>query len=200
MSSGGPLAGVVVFVDVTNEGGLNATSLFSKKLASLGALVVERLSRAVTHVVFKGAPDALRALHDRLAKLGAGAHRHVVSVAWVVACEASRAKAEEGAHAQVRPADTLASLVASPTYVRGGGGSSKKRKSMAPQPVQRYGACGPHTLRWSAQTHSSHSVPALAVQIWTWRTQPSRPRSCCCCARRRWTAAGRAGRPEGTRC
>lgn len=157
MSSGGPLAGVVVFVDVTNEGGLNATSLFSKKLASLGALVVERLSRAVTHVVFKGAPDALRALHDRLAKLGAGAHRHVVSVAWVVACEASRAKAEEGAHAQVRPADTLASLVASPTYVRGGGGSSKKRKSMAPQPVQRYGACGPHTLRWSAQTHSSHS-------------------------------------------
>jgi len=138
------LRGCTCFIDITNAGGLNATPVFTKRVLALGAAVVERLSSKVTHVVFKGTTDALRALHDRLARLpanGTGA-RHVVSVTWVAACTDAFARVDETPHEQARPADTLASLVKSPTYHRGGGSnSSKKRKAMEPLPTQRYGAC-----------------------------------------------------------
>jgi hypothetical protein len=134
------LRGVVALVDVTNAGDLNASPVFAKRLLALGATVVERLSGKVTHVVFKGKAEALRALHDRLSRLP-GPARSVVSVTWVMACADAGARVDEAGHSQARPPDTLASLVKSPTYHRGGSSHGTKRKAMEPLPAHRYGAC-----------------------------------------------------------
>lgn len=183
------LRGVVALVDVTNAGDLNASPVFAKRLLALGAAVVERLSGKVTHVVFKGKPEALRALHDRLARLP-GPARSVVSVTWVMACADACARVEETAYIQARPPDTLASLVKSPTYHRGGSShSTKKRKAMEPLPAHRYGACFP--AAWApaqraveapngcgCQYKTDAWLAARPPQLWTWTTRLSTRRRC----------------------
>ena len=80
MKSSAVLDGVVAFVSVTNAGGMNASSAFAKHLAAAGAKVSARLSKDVTHVVFKGSDDDLRGLYDRLEKVTHLAIHEVVNV------------------------------------------------------------------------------------------------------------------------
>ena len=185
MTPVGPLRSVVAFVDVQAEHDLNATPLFSKRLASLGAAVAPRLSKAVTHVIFKGSPEQLRSLHERLARLSPGAPAHVLSVTWVAACAAAAARVPEAAHAQERPRDTIASLLSSPPYVRGGSGA-KRRKSWAPAAADKFGApaarapCGVvgRRRRRAVCEDTNKQTAALTPcrsQKWTWTTRPSRP-------------------------
>lgn len=130
----GPLSGVLATVDVTTDDGLDASSLFARRVAELGGVVSGRLSGRVTHAVFRGPPEALRSLHDRLRRVGAGGAA-VVGVSWLAACLGARARAAEAPHALPRPPDTLASLLATP---RAGGGSAAKRRAV--QPPAAFGA------------------------------------------------------------
>jgi hypothetical protein len=68
------LTGVVAFVSINNDGGLNASAAFSKQLASAGAKIAPRLCKEVTHVVFKGPDDELRAMYDRVHKVRSSPH------------------------------------------------------------------------------------------------------------------------------
>ena len=117
--------------------GLNASAVFARRLAGLGATVAERLSKGCTHVVFKGDADALRQLHDRVARLPAP-RPAIVGVAWAAACAAATARAPEAEHLLPRPKDTLASLVS--PLGRGAAPAAKQPRSMAPLPARRYGA------------------------------------------------------------
>ena len=134
----GALRGVVAHVLVRSETeGLNASAVFARRLAGLGAAVAERLGRGVTHVVFKGDADALRRLHDRVALLP-HPRPAIVGVAWAAACAAAQARATEAEHLLPRPKDTLASLVS--PLGRAAPAASKQPRSMAPLPARRYGA------------------------------------------------------------
>jgi hypothetical protein len=135
-AGGAPLRGVVAYVHVRVDDGLNASGVFGRRLTELGGSVVERLGRGVTHCVFKGDTDALRSLHDRVAKLPPP-RPAVLAVSWVAACGAEGARAAEAGHALARPKDTLASLLVSPGARASAG---KSRKSMVPQPARKYGA------------------------------------------------------------
>jgi hypothetical protein len=180
-ASGVPLRGVVAYVHVRADDGLNASGVFGRRLAELGAVVVERLARGVTHCVFKGDADALRSLHDRAAKLPPPAPA-VLAVSWVAACGAEGgSRAPEARHALPRPKDTLASLLVSPqAHARASAG--KARKSMVPQPARKYGApaaraaAGACLLAGTLLTHKRSFANAFA-QISTWTTPLSPPRS-----------------------
>ena len=135
---GSALRGVTAHVLVRSETeGLNASAVFARRLAGLGATVAERLGKGVTHVVFKGEPDALRQLHDRVARLPAP-RPAIIGVAWAAACAAAQARAPEVEHLLQRPKDTLASLVS--PHGRSAPAAAKQPRSMAPLPARRYGA------------------------------------------------------------
>ena len=60
---------MVAFVQIVNDGGLNASAAFQRQLAGAGAKIAPRLGKEVTHVVFKGPDDELRAMYDRVNKV-----------------------------------------------------------------------------------------------------------------------------------
>lgn len=132
----GPLDGVVAFVDVTNWDGANAGGWVVKRLQGLGATVVDRLTKNLTHCVFKGTDAALRSLHDRIGKLGPFPPL-VVKPDWATACGSENRRALERPFMLTRPPDTVQSLMKSPSL---GTTGKKKRRSMQPLPLAAYGA------------------------------------------------------------
>lgn len=197
------LRGVVALVLVRSETeGLNASACFARRLTSLGAVVAERLSKSVTHVVFKGDDDALRQLHDRITAERLSPRPAVLGVAWVAACATGNSRAAEKDFAVARPKDTLASLVS--PLARSASAGARQPRSMAPLPAQRYGArpralsrtpcaragCRAQRLRSARRSFAFFCVfvasgfrlvrvlnAPLRAQSWTWRTRCSRRRS-----------------------
>lgn len=144
----GPLAGLVVFVDVVTSDGLDASPVFARRVASLGGDVAPRLAARVTHAVFQGGADGLRALHDRCARLGRATPPPVLAVTWLAAVAAAGALVPAGAHALQRPKDTLASLVRTSSPAFAASASAKKRKVVRPvQPDAFVGAPRPLLLQ-----------------------------------------------------
>lgn len=130
-----PLDGVVAYVDVTNWDGASAGGWVVKRLQSLGATVVDRLTKNLTHCVFKGTDADLRSLHDRVAKLGPFPPL-VVKPDWATACGNEGRRALERPYMLTRPPDTVQSLMKSPSL----GTGKKRRRSMQPLPLASYGA------------------------------------------------------------
>lgn len=130
-----PLDGVVAYVDVTNWDGANAGGWVVKRLQSLGASVVDRLTKNLTHCVFKGTDADLRSLHDRVAKLGPFPPL-IVKPDWATACGNEGRRALERPYMLTRPPDTVQSLMKSPSL----GTGKKRRRSMQPLPLAAYGA------------------------------------------------------------
>eukprot|EP00959_Pyramimonas_sp_CCMP1952_P288392 6030739-Pyramimonas_sp.AAC.1 len=59
------LEDVVAFVHVINAGGYNASIAFGNILAKHGAKLLNKLTKEVTHIIFKGPDDELRTLYER---------------------------------------------------------------------------------------------------------------------------------------
>ncbi|XP_078610440.1 microcephalin-like isoform X1 [Branchiostoma floridae x Branchiostoma japonicum] len=91
------LKGVVVYVEVRcNDTMENRSKAVAKQLELLGAQVEPKLSREVTHVVFK---DGRKSTLDKATKKGI----HLVSVLWVESCRKKQVHVNEGLFPISRP-------------------------------------------------------------------------------------------------
>ncbi|XP_078688259.1 microcephalin-like isoform X2 [Branchiostoma floridae x Branchiostoma belcheri] len=91
------LKDVVVYVEVRcNDTMENRSKAVAKQLELLGAQVEPKLSREVTHVVFK---DGKKSTLDRAIKKGL----HLVSVLWVESCREKQVHVNEGLYPISRP-------------------------------------------------------------------------------------------------
>jgi hypothetical protein len=96
-SNGSALEDIVAYVHVINAGGFNASQAFGKKLLQLGAKLAPKLTKDVTHVVFKGSDDDLRVLYERAVRV-APVPAIVVGVSWVTSTDTECKRALERPH------------------------------------------------------------------------------------------------------
>ena len=87
-----PLAAVRAHVRVTLNDGIDSSAPFIAKLKALGARASARFQEDATHLVWRGAPDALSSTLTRYRD--AKARVVVVSPLWITACERAGARVD----------------------------------------------------------------------------------------------------------
>ena len=158
------LTGVVAFVSINNDGGLNASAAFSKQLASAGAKIAPRLCKEVTHVVFKGPDDELRAMYDRVHKVrvgcGASYTRFRAARAFPLLIRSGRPEHRAGRR-------SVLFVIPIPHPVYASGNAAPVRPTPANNIVIGLTE-GPHARCWLTQVASTSGLPPANVVNAAW--------------------------------
>ena len=133
------LEDVVAFVQVTNAGGLNASHAFGNKLLSHGAKLANKLTKDVTHIVFKGPDDELNRMYERAERV-APVPATVVGVTWISCVDKEHKRPLERPHVLPRPREAKDALLLTPMIGSGKKVTgAKRRRSMQPKSAEHYG-------------------------------------------------------------